>query len=91
MSRLPELPSALPTVQARAAGSRLRKVSTRSARREIITIVAAARDAGLYTNLITAGVLLDAGLMARLVAVGLDHVQISVRTPRRQVRSGSAA
>ncbi len=50
-----------------------------TARRDITAIVAAARDAGLYTNLITAGVLLDAALMTRLVAVGLDHVQISVQ------------
>jgi len=39
----------------------------------------AAHEAGLYTNLITAGVLLDAALMARLVAAGLDHVQLSVQ------------
>jgi pyrroloquinoline quinone biosynthesis protein E len=50
-----------------------------TARRDIVEITAAAREAGLYTNLITAGVLLDAGLMARLVAAGLDHVQLSVQ------------
>ena len=50
-----------------------------TARRDIVEIVAAARAAGLYTNLITAGVLLDAALMARLVAAGLDHVQLSVQ------------
>lgn len=50
-----------------------------TARRDIVEIVAAARAAGLYTNLITAGVLLDAGLMGRLVAAGLDHVQLSVQ------------
>ncbi|MBR0651766.1 pyrroloquinoline quinone biosynthesis protein PqqE [Roseomonas terrae] len=50
-----------------------------TARRDIVAITAAARDAGLYTNLITAGVLLDAVLMARLVAAGLDHVQLSVQ------------
>ena len=48
-------------------------------RRDIVEIVAAAREAGLYTNLITAGVLLDAALMARLVGAGLDHVQLSVQ------------
>ncbi|MDB5412822.1 MAG: pqqE [Rubritepida sp.] len=48
-------------------------------RRDIVEIVAAARAAGLYSNLITAGVLLDAGLMARLVEAGLDHVQLSVQ------------
>jgi len=48
-------------------------------RRDIVEIVASARAAGLYTNLITAGVLLDAALMARLVEAGLDHVQLSVQ------------
>ena len=50
-----------------------------TARRDIVAITAAARDAGLYTNLITAGVLLDASLLTRLVAAGLDHVQLSVQ------------
>ncbi len=48
-------------------------------RRDIVEITAAAHGAGLYTNLITAGVLLDAPLMARLQAAGLDHVQLSVQ------------
>jgi len=50
-----------------------------TARRDIVDITAAARDAGLYTNLITAGVLLDASLLARLKAAGLDHVQLSIQ------------
>jgi len=50
-----------------------------TARQDIVAIAAAARDAGLYTNLITAGVLLDAALTARLAAAGLDHVQLSVQ------------
>lgn len=50
-----------------------------TARRDIVEITAAAHGAGLYTNLITAGVLLDATLMARLKAAGLDHVQLSVQ------------
>ena len=50
-----------------------------TARRDIVDITAAARDAGLYTNLITAGVLLDAPLLARLKAAGLDHVQLSIQ------------
>ena len=50
-----------------------------TARRDIVEITAAARTAGLYTNLITAGVLLDAGLVERLKAAGLDHVQLSVQ------------
>src|SRR6185312_6081872 len=36
-----------------------------------------AHDGGLYTNLITAGVLLDERRIARLVEAGLDHVQLS--------------
>lgn len=50
-----------------------------TARRDIVEITAAAHQAGLYTNLITAGVLLDAMLVGRLVAAGLDHVQLSVQ------------
>lgn len=50
-----------------------------TARRDIVEITAAAHEAGLYTNLITAGVLLQAPLMARLVEAGLDHVQLSVQ------------
>lgn len=50
-----------------------------TARRDIVEIAAAAHEAGLYTNLITAGVLMDAPLMARLKAAGLDHVQLSVQ------------
>ena len=50
-----------------------------TARRDIVEITAAAHEAGLYTNLITAGVLLDAALVQQLVAAGLDHVQLSVQ------------
>ena len=50
-----------------------------TARRDIVEITAAASGAGLYTNLITAGVLLDAEKLAALVAAGLDHVQLSVQ------------
>ena len=50
-----------------------------TARRDIVDITAAAHHAGLYTNLITAGVLLDAPLLARLKAAGLDHVQLSIQ------------
>ena len=34
---------------------------------------------GLYTNLITAGVLLDEARVGRLVEAGLDHVQLSIQ------------
>jgi pyrroloquinoline quinone biosynthesis protein E len=46
-------------------------------RRDIVTLVAAARQAGLYTNLITSAILLDTILMAELAQAGLNHVQIS--------------
>ncbi|WP_149537602.1 pyrroloquinoline quinone biosynthesis protein PqqE [Siccirubricoccus phaeus] len=49
------------------------------ARRDITALVAAASGAGLYTNLITAGVLLDEARLAALAAAGLDHVQLSVQ------------
>jgi pyrroloquinoline quinone biosynthesis protein E len=50
-----------------------------TARRDILDLVGAASEAGLYTNLITAGVLLDAPKIAALAAAGLDHVQLSVQ------------
>jgi pyrroloquinoline quinone biosynthesis protein E len=37
---------------------------------------------GIYTNLITAGVSLDAERLKRLAAMGLDHVQLSIQSVR---------
>jgi pyrroloquinoline quinone biosynthesis protein E len=48
-----------------------------TARTDLEAIVAHARAAGLYTNLITAGVLLDGPRLQRLRDTGLDHVQLS--------------
>ncbi|MFO1153175.1 MAG: pyrroloquinoline quinone biosynthesis protein PqqE [Rhodospirillales bacterium] len=48
-------------------------------RRDLVDLVACARGAGLYTNLITSAVLFDDGDIARLAAAGLDHVQISLQ------------
>lgn len=48
-----------------------------SARRDLERLIAAAAEAGLYTNLITAGVNLDRARLDRFVAAGLDHVQLS--------------
>jgi PqqA peptide cyclase len=48
-----------------------------TARRDIVELVAHAASVGLYTNLITSGVLLDRDKMAALAAAGLDHVQLS--------------
>ncbi|HEX6001198.1 MAG TPA: pyrroloquinoline quinone biosynthesis protein PqqE [Hyphomicrobiaceae bacterium] len=48
-------------------------------RRDLEEIVATAAEAGLYTNLITAGVLLSRERLAELARRGLDHVQISIQ------------
>ena len=46
-------------------------------RRDLEELVAGATEAGLYTNLITSGVLLDAERIGKLVEAGLEHVQLS--------------
>jgi pyrroloquinoline quinone biosynthesis protein E len=46
-------------------------------RADLEELIAGATEAGLYTNLITSGVLLDEARLARLVAAGLEHVQLS--------------
>src|SRR5437868_11869520 len=48
-----------------------------TARRDLEQLVKHAADCGLYTNLITSGVLLDAARLARLSKAGLEHVQLS--------------
>jgi PqqA peptide cyclase len=48
-----------------------------TARKDLEEIVAAARELGIYTNLITSAVLLDRARVEALAAAGLDHVQIS--------------
>lgn len=50
-----------------------------AARRDLVDLVSHASKAGLYTNLITSGVMLDAGRLAALAEAGLDHVQLSVQ------------
>ncbi len=50
-----------------------------ASRRDLVEIVAVARDAGLYTNLITSAIGLDARRLAQLKQVGLDHVQLSLQ------------
>ncbi len=50
-----------------------------TARGDIEELVAHADGSGLYTNLITSGVLSDAGQLERLAAAGLAHVQISIQ------------
>jgi pyrroloquinoline quinone biosynthesis protein E len=48
-------------------------------RRDLEEIVATAAEVGLYTNLITAGVVLSRARLAALAARGLDHVQLSIQ------------
>jgi pyrroloquinoline quinone biosynthesis protein E len=48
-------------------------------RRDLVELVAAATASGLYINLITSGIRLDADRLARLVEAGLEHVQLSVQ------------
>jgi pyrroloquinoline quinone biosynthesis protein E len=50
-----------------------------TARKDLEEIVATASEAGLYTNLITAGVLLTRERMQKLAEAGLDHVQLSIQ------------
>jgi pyrroloquinoline quinone biosynthesis protein E len=53
-------------------------------RRDLDTLVAAGRDAGLYSTLVTAGTLLTRERAAALKDAGLDHVQVSIQSPDRE-------
>jgi pyrroloquinoline quinone biosynthesis protein E len=50
-----------------------------ASRRDLVEITAAAHEAGLYCNLITSAVGLNAARLAALAQAGLDHVQISIQ------------
>jgi pyrroloquinoline quinone biosynthesis protein E len=50
-------------------------------RRDLAELCVAARDAGLYSSLITAGTLFTPERAEELNAAGLDHVQISIQSP----------
>ncbi|WP_300035519.1 pyrroloquinoline quinone biosynthesis protein PqqE [uncultured Roseobacter sp.] len=50
-----------------------------ASRRDLEELVTAARDAGLYTNLITSGIGLTEKRLQTLDAAGLDHVQLSLQ------------
>jgi len=50
-----------------------------TARRDLVEIVKTASQCGLYTNLITAAVLLKREQLEKLKEAGLDHVQISIQ------------
>ncbi len=49
------------------------------ARRDLVTLVGHAAKAGLYGNLITSGIGLDAARMTALAGAGLEHVQLSLQ------------
>jgi pyrroloquinoline quinone biosynthesis protein E len=50
-----------------------------ASRRDIVEITTSARDAGLYSNLITSGVGVSTKLLHALADAGLDHVQVSIQ------------
>src|SRR5262249_54302578 len=51
-------------------------------RRDLVELCAGARDAGLYSSLITAGTLFTSDRAHELKSAGLDHVQISIQSPK---------
>src|SRR5215471_5858153 len=54
------------------------------ARADLTDLIAAARAAGLYTNLITSGIGLNEARLKALVDAGLDHIQISFQDSREE-------
>ncbi len=52
------------------------------ARTDLTELIASARAAGLYTNLITSGIGLNEQRLKALVDAGLDHIQISFQDSR---------
>lgn len=56
-----------------------------ASRRDLEELVGHARDAELYTNLITSGIGLTRARLEALVAAGLDHIQLSVQGVRSDI------
>ncbi len=56
-----------------------------AARRDLEALVVAAREAGLYVNLITSGIGLTEARLDALIAGGLDHLQLSLQGVRAAV------
>ena len=50
-------------------------------RRDLDALVAAGRDAGLYSTLVTGATLFTRERAEQLKEAGLDHVQVSVQSP----------
>jgi pyrroloquinoline quinone biosynthesis protein E len=55
------------------------------ARTDIVDLVRAARNAGLYVNLITSGLPLDEARLDALIAAGLDHFQLSFQGATEEI------
>jgi pyrroloquinoline quinone biosynthesis protein E len=49
------------------------------ARRDLVELVGHATEVGLYANLITSGISLEADRLTALIAAGLEHVQLSIQ------------
>ena len=54
-------------------------------RDDIVELVSAARDIGLWTNLITNGTLLDASKARMLKSAGLSSAQVSIEGPEKDI------
>ncbi len=54
-------------------------------RRDLAALIRTASERGLYTNLITQGTFLDDARIAELAGAGLDHIQISLQAPEREL------
>jgi len=50
------------------------------ARKDLPALIAAAREAGMYTNLLTSGIGLDESRLSELRAAGLDSIQLSLQS-----------
>src|SRR5262245_27242913 len=48
-----------------------------TSRPDIVRLIREAREAGLYVNLITSGVLANESLLDQMLEAGLDHIQLS--------------
>jgi PqqA peptide cyclase len=57
------------------------------ARTDILELVRAARETGLYVNLITSGLPLDERKLDKLIEAGLDHIQLSFQDAREEIAS----
>ena len=59
-------------------------------RRDLAALIQTASARGLYTNLITQGTFLDDARIDELAGAGLDHIQISLQAPERELADAIA-